>query len=720
MTFKHTYSSYIGDAHERVVVCIGDTFADIVDIDAATEVRVLAPGKTKEDLDIGGGKFTQDTLALALTEAAAESTADSDAITLALSASSGAKVYVAVFINPPSTPTMTDTAFFGLIDAKVRQSDIAWSGAPWSTTAEPLREFKLTAKSFSASILGSLAPEIVFDGTDELDGVLDDSAWIAANVEDRDVLDAKQGELVQWVWRTKRLVSLTNLLDKMLEVTEAFMRDELSEAAISIARSGTATSSFTMYLAQVIEKNGGRHGMLSYGWNTSSTVQPSLGATELDGEPYVHFGLLDSSPLDKEVSWRRFKSMHSLLVSIAHGFGFFLQADWTSPTDLELSFVPRGEIVGNQVYLQDADKAERDYASGTAKKNFTGRSTRFAQAGLGVLYNRADYPDEWYSHEGGDGIVTAPFEGESSLALTVSATQMLSYKGGYPVLLCINPTDENGFADHWRFKEFTHTGIWFKEEDKFRQAYFVSTQFDGRELGYWYLSGLLNKIHGFEEEYFEDSYDITVPSLTAFSPNSSGANRSWEAVTLGGIVIVDSDTFTIVGIERDLEKFETRVKLHRVGRFNYSASAKGVDQIASAPPPTVVSPETTQNTILLECIADVEQFDIVAIGQETASRAEANHQLGTKPLGIALSAGLVGEYVQVQISGTIEMPGKLLSSGESLYVRTTTSPAWNAATDYSSLSSSETVLRKVGDIVREDTLQIRPQAPTVTSRGMLI
>ncbi len=721
MTFKHTYESVIGDARERVVVVVGDIFADIVDIDAATEVRVIEAGKTKTDLDVGGGKFTQDTLGLTINEVAALTSDDQDAIALILSAAGGVKVYVAVFVNPPASPTMTDTVFFGIVDAKIRQSDRQWFGEQWSTNAEPLRELKLTAKSFSASILGDLAPETVFDGNDEIDGVLDDAAWIAANVQDRDFLEDNHGGSHWNTWKTKRLVSLTALIDKMLEVTELLMREELSENTITISRTSTATSAFTMWLGRALE-NTFRIGMQFYQpLEYSSSLRPEIGTAGGAGDPYVHFGLLDDSAEDKEVSFRRFKSMHSLLASIANGFGFFLQANWTSPTDLELEFVPRGEIVGNGVFIQDATKATRDYTSVPAKNIFTGKATRFSPAGWGAIRNRYQNPDEWYSNKVGDGVVTALPNGDSQLALTVSPTQMVSSRVVGGLILCINPTDDEGVAEEWHCNEYVHSGLWFKESDKFRQAAFVSTIFDGEEIGYQFLSGLLNRIHGHEDRYFEDTYDITALSLTGFSANSDGSARAWNALGLGSAVTIDGGSYTVVSIERDLAKFETRLKLHRVGRFDYGISAKTPDQIASAGSlPSSLPLEASPENWSVYLLGDVAKDDIVAMSASGAIRAEACAPSALLPLAIALESGAAGQTIGVQLGGLVELSGKSLAAGEHVYLRTTSSPSWNGSTSLAGLLSEETVFRAVGSVVDTDTLLLDPREAIFTSRGMLL
>ncbi len=720
MTYKHTYSSYIGDAHERVVVIVGDTFSEMLDIDAATEVGVFSIEKEKEDLDLGGGKFTQDSLSLTFDEIAARSDADADVIDLVASTGQGARVYVSLFINPPVPPSHSDGVFLGLIDQKYKQDESAWSGDQWSTTAAPVRTIKCTAKTFSAGVLSKLTPEDIFVGTDEIDGVLGDEAWLSTHVQSlpfyHDHINTTH------LFSLQRQVSLTELIKKILSVCEQHVRAAIEEPTFELTLDITIATSPITFMAPglLLPREGFNNGIDGYDFTQQSPTVVTLGDSSAVTEPYVHFGLVDYSKEDKDIAWGRYKSIYALIAALAHPFGMYFVPRWESATNLVLSYVPRTELITGVVYMHDVVRADRSVALGlTAPKRFFAQSTRYTPGGPMRLRNQRLYPEQFLADE--DSASTeqiSPEDGDESLALSVSPTLAVSETLVTLYVAPVNCADSLEMQEIFSFQEMAHTGIVVRDGDYYRHAIAVAATLGTEQINEMSLSRLLNRLYGREKQYFDDERSLTVPSLTQFSESTDGSSASWKHVRLGSQVVIDEDTYVVVGIERDLIKFETKLKLHRSGRFDVGPSSKTTDTILSGShqSPTASSASASDDVAIVPAVEPMEQHDVVVItpsGQAARAQAIADH--AHLACGIARQAAAIGEPVLVQLSGTITLPSAGISSGDVLWIVSAGAPSWNASVS----APAHFMLRQVGVAVATNTLLISPSTGVIAHPGML-
>ncbi|MBX3045287.1 MAG: hypothetical protein KIT33_12585 [Candidatus Kapabacteria bacterium] len=187
------------------------------------------------------------------------------------------------------------------------------------------------------------------------------------------------------------------------------------------------------------------------------------------------------------------------------------------------------------------------------------------------------------------------------------------------------------------------------------------------------LTDYVNYIMSRDVQYYETEYNLTVPYWNGFSKNTDGSNPSWKNIKLGSKIKlyesikryedeewIDVDVqreYVVVGIERNLQKPETTLKLHSLDRFAFGTWDSPV-----SPPVFIFQPGTQSN--LYDESMDVESFesdteiesgDVVMIKpNQKIMKAENKSIYYHYPIGIALSSGGVGDTIVVQLSGLVK------------------------------------------------------------------
>lgn len=329
-----------------------------------------------------------------------------------------------------------------------------------------------------------------------------------------------------------------------------------------------------------------------------------------------------------ELSYKRFKSVSSLLFAIARALGAYLRFRLLTPTSLQIAFEPRNNVIGSgEVRLRDAVSAQLStspFAESSSKnendntqRRYTGQTTSYTLDALDTtliqkfaIENPALLSGGYQkgSHQGwqqSERFDTQP-AGETLLHSTGWALATLksdtvqptylqnlifagtksgeTYSAGYALPLFIDAL-------------FTHpgmlvnTGLFIQKSDAASPTGNVllplgalTVKVNGEDLFFpslaWYISWLDNR----DGAFYKTEYQIEVPYLTQFSKNADGSSPSWKHINLSTVLgprikFIENGIdqfFTVVGVEWKLQNASVVLRLHNASRFAFATPTANV------------------------------------------------------------------------------------------------------------------------------------------------
>jgi len=223
--------------------------------------------------------------------------------------------------------------------------------------------------------------------------------------------------------------------------------------------------------------------------------------------------------------------------------------------------------------------------------------------------------------------------------------------------------------------DLLHTGIYIKVSSPeaanngyivTRPASKVLAKINNENKQFETLADYVSEIIGIDELSYETEYELTVPFWNGFIRN---AVESWKSIKLGSKIQFSEpiktyksgswqdDTFTreyiVVGIERNLNTPETKLKLHSKDRFawgTFDGSATGADSNDEFLEGTEVTDDDVA-TYIVDDGASVIRGRAVAVLPNgkvtTANENTLNHTV----IGIAIETRAPGETIPVQLQG---------------------------------------------------------------------
>ncbi len=434
-----------------------------------------------------------------------------------------------------------------------------------------------------------------------------------------------------------------------------------------------------------------------------------------NGDYVLKYYQAEQSANEHNYSFISQDNIASLLFEIARAFGLYLFANYDANLKINLEFKSRANIVENDfTHIVCSNKAELDTNSTTLNKNenngYYGVANCYATDEYDSVINRYGtinpIASEKYTKLKED-LRYADKKGlkEKRLLLSISPTWLKEilignnlYKA--PLNYCgimgnFGWVDEN-FIESGNFpcgdkiqnwaREFLHTGIYinlssWKQSQidilgttpVYRFASRVYTKIDGVNKDYDTLSEYNNKIFGYDKFYYETEYSLTVPSWNGFSKATDGSGASWRNIKLGSKIklseavrrydgtnwISENVTrdYVVVGIEINLQKPETKLKLHNLSRFAYGTwdgDEATLGLLSSNPESAIETSEQIKTYKIAsgETIISGDAVRLLNTGEIAKSKSLSDY-LGTT-IGIALKDGTGGDYIDVQLSGRVQ------------------------------------------------------------------
>ncbi|MBL7998256.1 MAG: hypothetical protein JNL32_06405, partial [Candidatus Kapabacteria bacterium] len=184
------YEHGIGDV--RVVFALSDTYAGLFATTGVENVSIFELKSSKKDLELAAGVSAQDEQQIVCNEYLITTTAEQAAFDLFYSArDASVRVFVGVFINlnEPTVVCSAATAdMLGVLQPDMKSQAVRWSGATYSASPNPRREWQARAITFGDAVLNQFTPKELVDGkknggTTIIPAI--DSTWKTANVSDR-------------------------------------------------------------------------------------------------------------------------------------------------------------------------------------------------------------------------------------------------------------------------------------------------------------------------------------------------------------------------------------------------------------------------------------------------------------------------------------------------------------------------------------------------------
>ncbi|GAB1372751.1 hypothetical protein MASR1M45_28140 [Candidatus Kapaibacterium sp.] len=433
-------------------------------------------------------------------------------------------------------------------------------------------------------------------------------------------------------------------------------------------------------------------------------------------------------------SFRSIDNISDLLFEIARSFGCYLFISYTSGTSLNLEFKSRKGLVENDyTYLIGTSEASFDTSSIITKESneFYGLANNFAVDEFDDVSNKPNTNEPEASKKFQDSDKQRNYDKEKKgieserLLLTTSITRAVlcavnDYGGHFYYHIPLNVTRN---SSNWETTilqsianapgkgssssiERIHTGIYVKTKpieptqiqrigivDVWRPASKIFANINGTDLDFDSLSKYVNYILARDKQYYETEYSLTVPYWNAFSKNADGSNSSWKNIKLGSKVKIAETVkrfhngnwleediqrdFVVVGIEINLQKPETKLKLHSLERFAYGWWEGNEGLLPLFMMSMLNSGFTSEDSTLVQNYEIEENEEILSgdavmlLPSGLIVKSKSRSIYHNKTIGIAKEAGSGQENILVQISGRVVSDSYAFTKiGGQVYART--------------------------------------------------
>ena len=698
------------------VLIVSDTSAGLTDVAGAVEVEILAMDSTAEDLDDGTGIQSPHELQFSIIGSAVLTDDDQAAYDFVLAARDvGTKRFIARLINPQSPVVASDFAFRGVVAAGMSATDLKWSGGEYSTAIQPLREWSCTATSFdAAAVLDKDVKELA-------DTIVSDTAWIAANVQDRLAYFYRPAGVDAFGHREVRfakLVGLDVLLQKLLDAASAG-----SGVTFTFVPTFTDFIGFPAHYQPYTASDGRKlryclvprenYSQPPIPYKTYPIAYFLQAGGNQWGSIFVSWRLLTPTQAEERFSWLRYKSVAELLYNLAWGLGMFVDFTYTTPTTIEVRLKRRGEIVSQEVFLRDMTEAKLDIAPipPAERRSIVGNAMELCREGAYQYVFDGGTVQNWDN--------ARPLENGDMLPLTISPTWcLLQNRGGdakfnfddegVPCLLPHNAVfyespgsraylaDSANGSDHWQEynREGLHTAIYIKAQGRPDSEGEVGVE----DLDVWLpivsvwagpldapqrfetLASYVSHISAWDDAEYEQTYEITVPGVCCFRTAIDGED-DWRNLQLGCFFTLDGLRYVVVSIERKL--LETRIRVHRASRFSDFVVPTGVnepEEPVSRAEPLVGEQSRVRRTMHIQAQPvgeEIPLFSAVVKSNELLYVAKAEERHYDQVIGLAITGSNIAlgvDHVEVQTSGRITV-GSLITgaqAGDRIFLRSGT------------------------------------------------
>lgn len=420
---------------------------------------------------------------------------------------------------------------------------------------------------------------------------------------------------------------------------------------------------------------------------------------------------------ENSFSFRSLDNVAEILFEIARAFACYILPSYTAGNQINLEYKSRESIVENDyTYIIGSQEASFDSSPVLSKKSgkFYGHSGAYATDGFDKVSNEHNTSQVVKSASMTKKEQVIKYDKERrgiesrKLMLTTSPTLLQLSATNENHLFPINLIGRGANNNNWDLNNFTgfgypgnvkyndflreylHTGIYVKtiatepnqitrlgSNPIWRPASTILVKVGQENTVFNTLSEYCDYIMARDVQYYQTEYNLTIPYWNGFSKNSDGSNPSWKNIKLGSKVKlyetikrydseeewIDVDVhreYVVVGIERNLQKPETTLKLHSLDRFAF-----GTWDLPTPPPSYIFQPNVTgkvyDESLVSEYLEisdespEILSGDVVMINpNRKVFKAENKSEYYHYPIGIALSSGNTGDTIVVQLSGIVK------------------------------------------------------------------
>jgi hypothetical protein len=719
MTYKFTSVIKHEDGFGRTedIFVVSDTYVGLSDLATATEVPndLVDWDNTKHDLEAKSGEFVQDEISFTIDETRAKETLDWDVVAFILAAQDNSvKRFCARVINPAALNPVPegDFEFRGRIVSDMSGEDIDWSDVQYGSNINPLRVWDCTAAAFDA---GYLIDKELATENEESPGLFEliDTAWQDANIKDWVAyFDYDQPFDYSRVAAWGKLVPLGTLLNKLLALASSDGVTMTFDSTMTPYRVAPARfrpwSSNADSLSNTVGEVKTRY--VNYVHPTNGRIWPYEILDDLDplnndnyqlraggdgtqaGDILISSTMIFPSPEEKDISYRRFKSLREMLYEIASDLGMYVSWIYDSASAIRCKFVGRDSLVTNDVYLRDTTKASiniRSVERQGQKERYVGVGTKWTREGGYTVYNYDGYGFR-PSSPTLDGL---PGKGRLT-AMTISPTVCLLQGRGKDIINSgelysfsliphglrfrkrVGGVLEMDNAFHDAFPEYNravaHSGMFVmcpRHANDFSIGIATGTllpqpvariiaNVDGDDIAFDAISDFKNWLYGLDEGAYDNEYTITVPGLNQFKFAPTDVNATWKAATLAARLTLDGIEWVVLGVQRN--RYDTELRVHTAQRYDRFAIANGnvpMNSILAKTAPAALSdierPTIFKGARAGETIASGQAVAIDEDGNAVVAKAIAAH-VG-RVIGIATQDAFENDIFDVQTSGRIKV-----------------------------------------------------------------
>lgn len=202
----------------------------------------------------------------------------------------------------------------------------------------------------------------------------------------------------------------------------------------------------------------------------------------------------------------------------------------------------------------------------------------------------------------------------------------------------------------------------------------IVIKINGENLHFNTLSDYVNYVMARDTQYYETEYNLTLPFWNGFSKNTDGSSPSWKNIKLGSKIKlyetiqrfegtwVEIDVerqYVVVGIERNLQKPETKLKLHALERFAFGTWDSEVTPPIVSFEPSILMKDVLQNISYSDSFINETSPSILsgyAVQQKpdgSLMKAVNKSEFYHYDIGIALTDGSPGESISWQTDGEV-------------------------------------------------------------------
>ena len=435
--------------------------------------------------------------------------------------------------------------------------------------------------------------------------------------------------------------------------------------------------------------------------------------------PYIHkmlpfnVNLANSiSNTNRQNSFYAFSSVADILFEIAKSFACYVRLTYKAGDNIDIEFLSRGALYeNNYTYIIGVNDANFDTSSIqiTKKNRYYSTSNNYAKDGF----------DRFAEDSSRNPIVSNSYEEDFKLRSFEKEKYNLEYE---KLIFSISPTLFTGanrlpfthceplnflpsptyvIKESWEEphqitdkdnillpSEYLHSGIFIElpqapesEVNTFlnghkvvRPASGLVTKIDGVNKHFNSLHDYVNETMARDKQYYEIEYSITVPYWNGFAKSENGSNPNWRNIKLGSKIQLSevvkryinnnwttqriTRDYVVVGIERNLQQPETKLKLHSLERFAYgywdgALSDLPDDEFSMIPTDKFVGIDYVEYEIHDDANPINCGDAVMIVDSNKIARTINISEYYGKTIGIALEAGEAGDFIKVQISGRV-------------------------------------------------------------------